>query len=114
MDSLEVPEAPTRQPYVYYLMVGPTTVKIGTTTNLSQRLSGLRTDLQYVVAIEHGSFDTERKRHLEFATERIGNREDFQLTDRLNSHIESLLPQRDELIREATARRQRVVMADQQ
>ncbi len=114
MDSLEPIEAPPKPPFVYYLMVGPTTIKIGTTTDLTRRLSGLRSDLQYVVAIEHGSFDVERQRHREYATERIGSREDFRLSDRLKAHIESLMPQRDELIAEATARRKRELLADLQ
>ncbi|OBA94654.1 hypothetical protein A5668_09125 [Mycolicibacterium fortuitum] len=114
MDGLETPELRPKPPFVYYLMVGPTTVKIGTTTDLTRRLSGLRSDLQYVVAIERGSFDLERQRHREYATERIGSREDFRLSDRLKAHIESLMPQRDELITEATARRRRELLADLQ
>lgn len=84
--------------FVYYLMVGPATVKIGTTTNLRRRIMELRSELQYVVAIERGGSGTENRRHREFATERIGRREDFRLTDRLKRHIEALQPQRDELI----------------
>lgn len=84
--------------FVYYLMVGPATVKIGTTTNLRRRIMELRSELQYVVAIERGGSGTENRRHREFATERIGRREDFRLTKRLKQHIEALQPQRDELI----------------
>lgn len=87
--------------WVYYLMVGPSTVKIGTTKSLSQRLMGLRTDTQYVVAIEHGDRDIERKRHQQFAADRIGRRENFNLSDRLKRHIESLQPARDDLVSEA-------------
>ena len=89
--------------WVYYLMVSPATVKIGTTKSLSQRLMGLRTDAQYVVAIERGSRDIERKRHQQFATDRIGRRENFHLSDRLKRHIESLQPDRDDLVMEALA-----------
>jgi len=94
------------KPFVYYLMVAPSTVKIGTTTNLPQRLSQLRTDLQYVVALELGGRDVERDRHLQFARERIGRREDFALSGALKMHIESLQPRRDELATLATSRPQ--------
>ena len=87
---------------VYYLMVGPSTVKIGTTVNLAQRIKQLRTDLQYVVALEPGSHTLETQRHREFAVERIGRRENFRLSDRLKAHIESLQPRRDELVNMAT------------
>lgn len=89
--------------YVYYLMVGPATVKIGTTANLPQRLGAMRTDVQYVVAIERGGFEVERKRHRQFAAERVGRREDFILSDPLKAHIDSLVPQRDKLILAAMA-----------
>lgn len=88
--------------FVYYLMVGPATVKIGTTTNLRRRIMELRSELQYVVAIERGGSGIEHRRHQEFAAERIGRREDFRLTERLKQHIEALQPQRDELIALAT------------
>lgn len=97
------PPLPPPASYVYYLMVGPATVKIGRTVKLRQRINNLRTDLQYVVAIEHGGAALERERHLEFAAERIGRRENFRLSDRLKNHIESLQPQRDELIELATS-----------
>jgi hypothetical protein len=92
------PSPNTQQPVVYYLILGPTTVKIGTTKNLGARVRQLRTDLQYVVAVEWGGRDLERQRHLEFADERFGAREDFLLSDRLKARIESLQPRRDEII----------------
>ncbi|NKW61731.1 hypothetical protein GS931_17445 [Rhodococcus hoagii] len=46
---------------VYYLMLGPNTVKIGTTTNLSRRLSQLRSDPQYVLAVEPAVTMSRRK-----------------------------------------------------
>lgn len=89
--------------YVYYLMLGPATVKIGTTRCLPKRLGALRSDLQYVVAIERGGVSVERRRHLEFSEERIPGRrrEDFMLSDRLKAHIEKLMEARDEIIAEA-------------
>lgn len=87
--------------YVYYLMTGPETVKIGATKCLPQRLTQLRTDSQYVVAIERGDMQLERRRHIDFASDRIGRREDFRISDRLKAHIEKLMPDRDTIIKEA-------------
>jgi hypothetical protein len=89
--------------WVYYLMIGPSTVKIGVTTNLPRRLAELRTDVQYVVAIEQGGRDRESQRHKQFADERFGRREDFRLSDQLKRHIEGLQPDRDEMITTAFA-----------
>lgn len=84
---------------VYYLMLSPTTVKIGTTINLRQRMSGLRTEAQYIVALEYGGGDLERQRHVQFAADRREvRREDFHLSDALKQHIDSLIPQRDEIL----------------
>lgn len=107
MGALPVPEPPMDPPpvteWVYYLMVAPSTVKIGTTRAFAQRINGLRTEVQYVVAIERGGRDVERKRHQQFACDRIGRRENFKLSDRLKQHIESLQPDRDQLVSEALA-----------
>ncbi|MEU2106470.1 GIY-YIG nuclease family protein [Nocardia sp. NPDC019255] len=75
---------------VYYVMVGPTTVKIGTSSDLLMRLKQLRTDVQYVIALEQGSFKLEAERHRQFAEERIGRREDFKVSPRLEEHIRNL------------------------
>jgi hypothetical protein len=91
------------QHFVYYLMISPTTVKIGTSRQLWQRIRSLRSEMQYVVALERGGRELERRRHLEFADERRHKqREDFELSDRLKQHIDALQPQRDELVRIAT------------
>jgi hypothetical protein len=110
-DDWPVPEplikgvpAPHPPSYVYYLMLGPTTVKIGTTYRLAERIRSLRTDLQYVVAIERGGRDVEKIRHKQFAAERKGKREDFRLSDALKAHIGAMAPNRDELVRIATNR----------
>jgi len=100
-----LPPSPPRknQPFVYYLMIGPSTVKIGTTMDLLQRLSQLRSEPQYVVGLERGGRELERQRHKQFADERRSRREDFRLSDRLKKHIDELAPNRDELIKLATA-----------
>ena len=88
----------TLKSWVYYLMVGPSTVKIGVTANLPRRLAELRTDVQYVVAIEQGGRDRESERHRQFGDDRIGRREDFRLSDELKRHIEKLQTKRDRLV----------------
>lgn len=76
---------------VYYLRLGPFVVKIGTTTNLHQRVRQLRSEMQYVMATEPGGRDLEHKRHVQFAEERINRRrEDFSLSSRLQEHIDLL------------------------
>ncbi|NKR90300.1 hypothetical protein GS885_02390 [Rhodococcus hoagii] len=75
---------------VYYLMLGPNTVKIGTTTNLSRRLSQLRSDPQYVLAVEPGGHDVEAQRHRQFHLDRIGRKEDFRVSAELEQHIRQL------------------------
>lgn len=93
-DILEAQDAPPKPdpypPLVYYLALSPQTIKIGTTRNLPLRLCGLRTELQYVLAVESGGFELEAQRHREFAAERIGRREDFRMSDRLMAHIDGL------------------------
>lgn len=64
--------------------------KIGTTTNLPQRLDSLRAQPGDLLATEPGGFDVERRRHQEFAEERFGRREDFAASDRLLAHIARL------------------------
>lgn len=74
-------------PLVYYLTLSPTTVKIGTSKNLLLRLKGLRTDLQYVLAVEPGGHELEAQRHRQFAAERLSRREDFRVSELLQQHI---------------------------
>ena len=88
--------------WVYYLMIGPSTVKIGVTTNLPRRLNALRTDIQYVVAIELGGRALEAQRHKQFAVDRVGRRrEDFRLSDELKHHIDRLQSKRDKMVASA-------------
>lgn len=90
------------QCFVYYVMTGPNTVKIGYTSDLRQRLNSLRTELQYVVALEIGGRELEKERHQQFAMQRIGRKEDFTLNEALKQHIDQLQTKRDELIALAT------------
>jgi hypothetical protein len=80
-------------------MLSPVTVKIGTTANLRKRISSLRTELQYIVAVEPGGREIERQRHVQFKAERrYSQREDFELSDALKRHIDQLAPQREEVL----------------
>ena len=84
---------------VYYLMLSPVTVKIGTTRHLRSRMSSLRTDMQYVVALEQGGRELESERHRQFNAERRDSRrEDFQLSAALKGHIDNLAERRDEVM----------------
>lgn len=71
---------------VYYVRIRGY-VKIGVTANLRHRMLNLRADQQQILAVEPGGRDLERQRHREFAEERHGRREDFDLSDRLKHHI---------------------------
>lgn len=82
-------EALRAQSVVYYVRIGEH-VKIGTTTNLKARLSTLRVDPDAVLATEPGGYELERQRHREFATERIGRRENFTPSRRLVHHIKTV------------------------
>lgn len=84
------PKPPKRDPVVYYLALSPTTVKIGTTTNLTARMRALRTDTQYVLAVEPGGRDVERMRHQQFSADRLSRREDFRASEALQQHIADL------------------------
>ena len=74
---------------VYYVRIGDH-VKIGYTQDLHRRLGDLRLDPDAVMAVEPGGPDLERCRHLQFADERVGRRENFNPSRRLLAHIESL------------------------
>ncbi|MGW5387185.1 GIY-YIG nuclease family protein [Nocardia sp. NPDC003963] len=72
---------------VYYIRFGDR-IKIGTTSNLSARLSTLPFD--EVLATEPGGVEVERQRHTEFAASRISGREWFTASEALLAHIASL------------------------
>ncbi|AXH49725.1 hypothetical protein KNT98_gp83 [Gordonia phage Frokostdame] len=83
--------APSRRPdshapLVYYLRFGDR-IKIGTSTNLKERLTCIPHD--ELLATEIGSHGTEHVRHLEFASDRITG-EWFHASPRLIAHIEAL------------------------
>lgn len=74
---------------VYYVRTGRY-VKIGYTSDLKRRLHSLRLDPAAVLATEPGGRDLEAQRHAEFAEERLGRREDFAPSLRLQEHIREL------------------------
>lgn len=77
---------------VYYVRIG-THVKIGTTSDLRQRLRALYVDHDpsLLLAIEPGDGRVEARRHFEFRDERVySNRELFNPSPRLLAHIDAL------------------------
>lgn len=86
----EVPDedlAPPRIDVVYYLRFGDR-VKIGTTGNPKQRFAAIRHE--DLLALEPGDRRTERRRHAEFAGDRLGTSEWFALSPAISAHIEAL------------------------
>ena len=72
---------------VYYLRFADR-VKIGTTANPRQRFTAIRHE--QLLAFERGDRHVEHRRHLEFADERAGSSEWFELSPRLATHIDVL------------------------
>lgn len=92
-------------PFVYYLMLRPGVVKIGTTIHLRDRVTSLQSDIQYVVGLEIGGTELERERHQQFSADRLSrSREHFTISGRLAAHIASLQGTRDELVAYALTR----------
>lgn len=79
--------APPRLDIVYYLRFGDR-VKIGTTTNPRQRFTAIRHEA--VLAFERGDRHVEHRRHEQFAAERAGTSEWFDLSPGLQAHIDTL------------------------
>jgi hypothetical protein len=71
-------------PVVYYIRRGAT-VKIGTTTNLRQRMAALLPE--EILATEPGGYELEAQRHRQFQDLRIDKREWFHAGPRLQRHI---------------------------
>jgi hypothetical protein len=80
-------QALVQQSVVYYVKVGQY-IKIGTTTNMRQRMLDLAVDA--VLATEPGGRALERQRHQEFADLRAIRNEYFWPEDRLLDHIEQV------------------------
>jgi hypothetical protein len=72
---------------VYYIRFGER-MKIGTTSNLRQRMSRLWHE--ELVALERGGRARERARHAQFASRRLGTSEWFELGPELSAHVETL------------------------
>lgn len=74
---------------VYYIRRGKY-VKIGTTTNLKNRMRDLMPD--EVLAVEPGSYSLEHTLHYDFRDIRLSpDREYFELTEELQAHIDGVL-----------------------
>jgi len=85
-----IPDAELPRPrveVVYYIRFGDR-MKIGTSSNLRQRMGQLWHE--ELVAIERGGRDRERARHAQFANYRLGASEWFELAPELLAHAETL------------------------
>lgn len=71
------------QSVVYYIRIGEL-VKIGTTTNMTERMTSLVPD--EILATEPGDVALERMRHKQFAADRVRG-ERFRMSAELGSHI---------------------------
>jgi len=81
-------QARADQAVVYYIRLPGDRIKIGTTTNMTIRLTGLRVRSGAVLATEPGSYDLERARHQQFA--------DLRYTDgKANRQLEDFAPGQD-------------------
>ena len=82
------PELPLPRVHVVYYVRFGDRVKIGTTWNPRQRFAALRHE--EVLAFEQGDRRLEQQRHAEFAEDRLGTSEWFDLSPRLRAHISAL------------------------
>jgi hypothetical protein len=84
--------APPRVDVVYYLRNGDR-VKIGTTANPRQRFAAIWHE--EVMAFERGDRRRERYRHEQFAADRLGGSEWFDLTPAIAEHVDIVAGGRD-------------------
>lgn len=74
------------QSQVYYVRIYDV-IKIGYTTNMHARMSQLRVPIDAVLATEPGGRAVERRRHLQFESDRHGRLENFTPSQALLDHI---------------------------
>ena len=87
------PELPLPRVDVVYYLRRDGSVKIGTTYSPRSRFSAIPHD--EVLAFERGDRRLEQLRHQEFADDRLGTSEWFELTPRLRAHVATLAGGRD-------------------
>lgn len=77
---------------VYYLRMSDGCIKIGTSRRALERIAAHRRNAgaEEVLAVEFGSYDLERERHLQFASDLVRGREIFHPSDALMAHIAEL------------------------
>lgn len=86
-DIVDTELPPPRVDIVYYLRFADR-VKIGTTANPRQRLAAIMHE--EVLGFERGDRSLERHRHEQFADERFGRTEWFELSDRIRAHVDAV------------------------
>ncbi len=90
-------ERTTLPPLVYYLRTAPDRVKIGFTTDLPRRLREFRSDESYLLAVEPGGRDVERRRHFELGKWRLhAQREDFAEGAEVTARIDAVVSEHGE------------------
>ena len=82
-----------REGVVYYVQLTGDRVKIGWTRDLEARMATFRARMEDVLATEPGAYNIEKRRHRQFAADRIGRTEEFKQSDRLMAHIARLAEQ---------------------
>jgi hypothetical protein len=86
-DPIDGELPPPRVDVVYYLRFRDR-VKIGTSAQPRQRLRAIRHE--ELLAFERGDRGLERRRHSQFAADRLGESEWFQHSDALAAHVAAL------------------------
>lgn len=86
LEALAMQRAYDAQSVVYYIRIGDY-IKIGFTTNMTERIKSLRVDATDIMATEPGGRAKERERHEQFADIRRGRKENFERTPELLTHI---------------------------
>lgn len=80
---------------VYYVRIDSERIKIGFSSNLRSRMSGLRVHPSSLLACEPGGRELEKDRHEQFAAYRLGRSEDFTPEPRLMDWISQVRAEHD-------------------
>ena len=85
------------QHFVYYVLMPHHLVKIGVSTNVSQRLAtGLRVGRDALLAVEPGGYDVEARRHRQFRHLAERWHEEFRPAQELQDHVAALVKEHGE------------------
>lgn len=91
IDAAENPKpGPIPKKNVVYYIEFAHGIKIGTTSNLAQRLQSFALPESAVLAVEPGGFEIERSRHEFFKESRLGRTEVFRDCPKIRNHIDAV------------------------